>query len=284
MNHPITSIQSNIDKPYYFGIGGIGDFLLLMATFYDKVEPGECDVIFVANNPAPIKALIGGTCESVGWEPLFDKINRVWIFPRKAFPINPSVWNAITFDPRCMGTGVTPKQFAYIEDWNKCGKENCFSYYGVNKHPKWARSFAGVAFSNRTVIQPFGGADDKTKIKRISDKELIRIVNTECIPEKTTIIGSTKEMDHVDKLNLPGVELTANINLSVDRIRFANTFIGTDSWGKTMAMLAGVNIVIVYKNHYLNGTPMQLFNQPTDPADHVFLNNWGFQFRREDTI
>lgn len=284
MMHPIFDLTANIDKPYYFGIGGIGDFLLLMASFYDKIEQDEVDVVFVANNMAPLRAL---TADPAPIDRIqlkyFSKIGKFWFFPRNAFPLDPKLWELLQKDPRCRGTGVTPANFNYIGDWNACGKTNVFNYYGLERLPIWARSWPTSALSARVTYQPYGGADDPTKVKRISDEELVRLITDEFPAANTTIIGSKKEIDQLQKLDfgLEEVEFVTDIKLAVSRIRTSSGFIGTDSWGKTMAALAGVNHVIVYKNRYINATPQQMFGQDVDPGDYVFLHDWGFEFREE---
>lgn len=284
MKHPIYDLAANIDRPYYFGIGGIGDFLLLMASVYDKIEHGECDVVFVANNMKPLRDLTAPADSSSSVKVvLFNKVNRFWLFPRSAFPVNAQLWDVLHTDPRLRGTGVTPKKFDYIGDWNECGKTNVFNYYNVQRLPVWARAWPTAALSDRVVYQPFGGADDPTKVKRISDAELVRLVTSEFPGGKNTIIGSPKEVAYLEKLDYghEHVEFISDIKLSVSKIRTSSGFVGTDSWGKTMAKLAGVNHVIVYKNQYINATPQQMFGQDVDPGDYVFLHDWGFDFREE---
>jgi hypothetical protein len=284
MNHPIVDITSNIDKPYYFGIGGIGDFLLLMASFYDGIEQDEVDVVFIANNMKPLRDLTSPADSSSPVQvELFHRVHRFWFFPRQAFPFSPELWEFLMKDPRCKGTGVTPKNFNYIGDWNECGKTNVFEYYGIQRLPIWARAWPTSALSARVTYQPFGGADDPTKIKRISDEELVRLVTEEFPAANTTIIGSKKEIGELQQLDFrfEEVEFVTDIKLAVSRIRTSSGFIGTDSWGKTMAKLAGVNHVHVYKNRYINATPQQMFGQDVDPGDCVFLHDWGFEFREE---
>lgn len=134
-----------IENPFYFGIGGIGDFLLLMATFYDDVDDNT-DVIFVCNSVNAIRAV----------STQFPKIHRFWFYPMSAFNRTTEMWRLITRSNLCKGTGVTPKAFKYVEDWIECGNSNVFDYYGVIEHPKWCEKTTTL---DHITIQPNGGAD-----------------------------------------------------------------------------------------------------------------------------
>jgi len=280
--HPIFSLTDGIDRPYYFGIGGIGDFLLLMASFYDSIEPGSVDVVFVANNMKPLRDMVAEPKENDAVQvQYFDRVNRFWFFPRQSFPLDPRLWELLQSDQRCQGTGVTPKEFKYIEDWNECGKTNVFEHYDVQRLPIWARKWP-LSKDVAVTIQPFGGADDPTKVKRISDSELRSLVIEEFADVRCTIIGSPDEIRHIAGLGLPNSPiLISDIRMAMKAIRQSTVYVGTDSWGKTMAALAGVPEIIVYKNRYINATPQQMFGQDVDPGDYVFLHDWGFEFREE---
>lgn len=242
-------------RPFYYGQGGIGDFLLLMSTFYDDIEQDEVNVFFPANNVSPITKLTE----------MFPKVYRFYI---PSGPImDPSSWSAIENNPLCLGTGVTPKGFNYIQDWIECGKSNVFDYYGVKRSPDWAKS---NATHNSVVIQPFGGADDPTKKKEIPRKDIYSIIDAHG-EKNITFMGSEE-----DTKKYPRYRWITDFAESFDHIKQASKFYGCDSWGKTLAGLANVPTK-VYPNQY-NKPLEQIFGHPKDPSDYVFLEGWGFDY------
>jgi hypothetical protein len=86
------------DRPFYFGIGGIGDYLLLISTFYEELgENDKVDVVFVANNVSQISK----------FSKFFPKVNFHWFFPIKSFFFSNDLWGNIK-SKNCLGTGATP--------------------------------------------------------------------------------------------------------------------------------------------------------------------------------
>lgn len=291
LNHPLDALLENVDRPYYFGLGGIGDFLLLMATFYDHIEPNEVDVVFLCNNMKPMQDLVNPKPLPGRPEPLFPSVNRFWLFPRKAAPIYPELWDRLVEDPRLAGTGVTPRRFDYVSDWNRCGKSTVFDYYGVERNPGWATMVISSLHIPLAVIQPFGGADDPTKIKRISSGELKGLVDGELSRHRVVFIGSKSDLDKIRQTGFDTrankgytIQYVSDIREAIGYIRVADRFIGADSWGKTYAALAGVETIEVYRNKYIQRTPQQMFGQDTDPGDYVFLHNWGFTMKDDSEV
>lgn len=282
MNY-MSNILENVNRPYYFGVGGIGDFLLLMSTFYDDMNDNEFDVIFVANNIRPFTRFLNKN--NNGW---FKKINRFWLMPKSVISLDETLWNMLMNDDRCVGTGVTPKKFNYVKDWIECGKTSVFEYYGVRTPTKFALNKAKE--DNIVVIQPIGGADDKTKIKEISYDELKKILISlfdEDSSVKVVMIGSPSEMasieifiNNTNELKLFNIELCSDIIKAMDYCCACKKFIGTDSWGKTLAKFANKDVT-VYQNKYVNASPQQMFNHHKDPGDYVFLDNWNFNIVTE---
>lgn len=259
-------LLGNVDNEFYFGIGGIGDFLLLMSTFYDDCEQDQYDVVFVCNDMNTIRKI----------SKLFPKIRRYWFFTKSAFYCDEGLWDRISLYKLCMGTGVTPKNFDYVKDWIECGKSNVFDYYGVNKHPKWVEQMVShPADKPLVVIQPFGGANDPTKRKCISQIDLVEeIIGYESNGFEVILLGSEK--DKTRYLGLHDMNWVVDFFDSWAAILIADYFIGCDSWGKTLAGLAGVPTRI-YPNQY-SAQLEDIFGHHTDPSDYVFLKDWGFKF------
>ena len=281
----LNNILFNIDRPFYFGVGGIGDFLLLMSTFYDDVSKDAVDVIFVCNNIKPLQWLTSNPQQLGNTRPApFRNINRFWFLPRKAVHLDQATWELISNDVRFRGSGVTPKHFDYWVDWNKCGESNVFDYYGVNKNPTWGDPWKMRTSYKTIIIQPFGGADDPTKIKQMSIKLLHDLVDVQFSECDIVFIGSESDMVKLRNENWSTtrsssalIRYCTDIKEAINYIQICDKFYGTDSWGKTMAAFAGKREIFVFKNRYVNNTTQQMFGQDVDPGDHVFLDNWGFK-------
>lgn len=263
---------NNVDRPFYFGIGGMGDFLLLMSTWYDTNGDQEVspDVIFVCNDMKAIREL----------SKKFARVNRFWFYPRKAFSLSPNCWHEIHQHKFCCGTGVTPAKFDYVGEWIKCGTcfpdRGCFSYYGVKEHPFFCRPL--VPNEDFIVIQPFGGGDDPTKKKEIPIDEIHRITSRAYDNNRQNVIfiGSKADakMMPINPYNDGSARWITDIGEAYEKIRECHSFYGADSWGKTVACFAGKQ-TFVYPNQYAEGAgPMDLFNHPIDPGDYVFLEGW----------
>lgn len=252
-------LLDNVTNKFYFGIGGIGDFLLLISTFYDNITP-LTDVVFVCNNTNIIREV----------SKTFDKVCNWWFYPRQAFVANSAMWETITSMENCVGTGVTPKGFDYIKDWIKCGDSSVFAYYGVNKSPMWASPVKHP--KEFVMIQPYGGDNDATKIKEIPKEQVLRLVDTYHNRDiDVYLIGSDADKKKFGELEDLWV---TDIKSAIHYIKRAQQFIGTDSWGKTLAGLAGIQTV-VYKNKY-NGSLNDIFGYHVDPGNYVFLYGWDF--------
>jgi hypothetical protein len=282
MQHPFVSLLSSINDPFYFGIGGIGDFLLLMSTFYDDVEDQVARVIFVPNSSKlPIADFFY----------LFPKIKKFHLWPRASFDLSKELWEAIE-KAECRGTGVTPRNFEYVKDWIACGESTVFEYYGVKRNPDWAKAL--VVEHNRDLtevtIQPYGGSDDSTKLKVIPHPEILKFLrryirvegNIHRMPI-TVIIGLESELDlylraSFAQKNYIGFETYSRISAIAESIKViasCHRFFGCDSWGKTLAALCGKDVTI-FPNRYVT-PPEEMFGHFKDPSDYVFLDNWGFK-------
>lgn len=254
----------NVTKPFYFGIGGLGDAFLLLSTFYDKIEKDTTDVVFVANDTQAILKL--------SKLPMFGKISRWWIYPRSAFVANESSWDQIYRNEWCLGTGVTPKRFDYVRDWIECGKHSVFDYYGVVRNPEWAKRRESVNPKYITV-QMFGGYDaNRISIMTIDFVE--NIVKRYNDDYSILLVGSPKDSQKV--CQIAGTRWVTDMADSVDRILLSHKHYSVNSWTKTLSALAGVPTVI-YPSSYKT-QPQLVFGCPQDPSDYVFLNDWEFEY------
>lgn len=250
------------DNKFYFGIGGMGDFLLLMSTFYDNIE-ANTEVVFVCNNV--------NTAKEMSKE--FPLVSRWWFFPRKAFNMSPDTWKNIT-SKHCHGTGVTPANFDYVNEWIKCGQhpKGVFGYYGVDPRPYWAKNIISNDPPHIT-IQPQGGKDSN-RISRINNEDLTKLVS-DCNDHgyRVFLIGSNSDIQNIGVI--PGSSWVVNFEDSLRIIKGAIAHIGVNSWVKTMSGLIGIPTYI-WKSEYIR-PPKEVFGVDYDPSDTVFLSpGWGF--------
>lgn len=259
----------NVDTvPFYFGIGGIGDALLLLSTFYDDIEQNAVDVVFVANDHSAIKTLSNS----------FPKIRRWWIFPRKAFYPTKIEWESLIRNERCLGTGVTPKNFDYVGDWIECGKSTVFDYYGVTKNPAWAKRRESINPKYITV-QMYGGPDSN-RISVMPVEYVEEIVKQYDSSYSVILIGSKRDITKSEYIE--NCRWVTDMEDSINRILLSNHHYGVNSWAKTLSGLAGVPTTI-YPSSYVK-PPIEVFNHPVDPSDYVFLKDWGFEYAQRKYI
>lgn len=250
-----------VDRPFYFGIGGIGDFCILMSQAYDNITKNT-DVIFVCNNVNAIREV----------SKQFSAVNRFWFYPMNAFQKTPEMWNLIKRHHLCIGTGVTPKHFKYVEDWIECGKSNVFDYYGINRNPKWCSKSKNLSEPHIT-IQPNGGKDSN-RISIIDEIELKRIVNDLGKKYKIYLIGSSSDIEKYGIIS--GASWVVDFETAFNRIINADFHLGVNSWCKTYAGLSGIKTYI-YPSTYIVD-PQTIFGCKNDPSDYVFLKQGGWDF------
>jgi hypothetical protein len=273
MNNQFDTILAIRNKPFYFGIGGIGDFLLLMSTFYDDMRKDEFDVIFVANDAITIGVL---------GRNIFHKLDNIFIVSIKNFDFQADTFFNVLSENNCVGTGVTPKQFKYVSEWEECGKTDVFDYYGVIKYPRWCRT---EKISNIICIQPFGGGDDKTKKKEIPTDDLDVLIAQCDLNKKIYMIGSSDDKKRfISNHSEETVEKIFWVDSICDAFgiaQYCSEFYGVDSWGKTVARMSDPNKkVVVYSNTYEDHSTQDMFGLDYDPGDNVFLKDWDYEIEK----
>jgi hypothetical protein len=172
--------------------------------------------------------------------------------------------------------------FNYLEDWDKCGESNVFDYYGVKK---FTTTFNRIEsrYPKYITFQPLGGKDpnrvsamSKKFIERIRDSYLEQAVRDD--EYGFYLIGSLddiKEFGPVDRC----VWVT-NFEDSLYKLLGSHAHYSVNSWTKTFTGLMDIKTAI-YRSVY-KIPPTEFYGVGVDPADHVFLNNWGFVFYEGD--
>jgi hypothetical protein len=260
----LKSVLESCDKKFYYGCGGVGDFLLLMATFYDDIKKNEVDVVFGANN-----------CNTIlNISKLFPKVRLFRIYPLNGVHTGYD-WNMIIDNNNCCGTGVTPEQFNYIEDWVKCGKSNVFDYYGISRKVKWFNRFDSILPVYITV-QPVGGRDSN-RISLMPKEFIEKLVEDYGDEYQVCLIGSKENIK--DYGLVEGAVWITDFEDSIHRILGSHHHYSVNSWTKTFSGLMGIPTTI-YPSTYVV-PPEVLFNGKKDPSDYVFLDNWGFDYAND---
>lgn len=254
------------NNPFYFGIGGAGDFLLLLSTFYENIERDDADVLFVATSPNQIQQ----------FSKLFPMVRKYWIYPRSAFSPTKNTWDIITYR-NCKGTGATPKEFDYINDWIECGKSNVFDYYGVKKLTEKTFTKYTSVFGHITV-QLVGGKDNN-RVSRIPNEVVKNLAEfyRKYKKLKTYLIGSTKDRENIGIIE--GANWITTFEESIHMLLGSYRHYSVNSWSKTFTGLMDIPTVI-YPSKYL-APPEKVYGHHKDPADYVFLDGWGFHMSKD---
>ena len=265
------NIGNKLGLNFLFGVGGIGDALLLMSDGkYDDNE--ELGLIFWANKPEQIRELIK----------LFPHIKKSII----ASNYLNSLWRhqyymQIVNDSGCISTGHIPKDLNYVDEWKNCN--SVFDRYKIERFPEWANDFI-TDDNTGCIICPTGGSSDLEWKKRYIKPDLfwkiINHVNNNC--DSITIISTEKEFE-----NFYGKELKADVERDI-KIVYSPTFkdafnlianaelvYSVDSWYKTLSRFCGVPTILI-ESVYIK-SPMDVFKLDCDPSDNIFIKDWGFE-------
>ena len=243
---------------FYAFIGGIGDALLFLSTFYDREDYPT--IVCAPNSSGAMRVLFNQ----------FKKIKRVYFipYPRSGhwhYSLR-GIWEQL---PNCKGRGVTPVK-GYMDEWTP--ELNIFATYGVKEHPQWIDNIAPEKIQDfQVVLQPHGSTRGMVGTKRniIKPRDWIKLQKYLIENGITPIVIGTPSDEEFyplleGSINRRGFNLHEHLRL----IRGADVFIGADSWGKTFAALCGI--------------PTYVFKPPRgedlkdwdDPSEFVFLRPW----------
>ncbi len=117
---------------FYFHLGGAGDALLLLSTFYD--EHPESYILSVPNSRGALEDFFRA----------FPRLKGVFFLPRPEHAQALRLLRRVIFflkkKGKCLGAGVTPAG-EYQEEWRP--GIDIFRTYGVVERPRWAAAFEG---------------------------------------------------------------------------------------------------------------------------------------------
>ena len=241
--------------PFFLHVGGVGDALMLLSTFYDWSP--EQIVLSAANSFSAARAFFDE----------FPLIKQVYFLESPQNEARSSfICRHIPENTACIGMGATPKQGHFVE-W--IPGIDISALYGIQKLPKFVHSFRKQRQTYpQVVIAPHGSVLHMQSNKQnIIDptywKPLISLLLTLGITP--IIIGTPPEAETYPAL--PGTvdKRGWTFREQFELIASADCFIGSDSWAKTFAAFCGIP-TIVFPSLFC-GT-----HQPTnDPSNNVFL-------------
>lgn len=270
------NIGEKIKLPFLFGIGGIGDFLLLMSDGnYDKYN--KLGLIFWANNPNVIKELVK----------LFPKIEKSIVLPNyleSTIDNSHLYFSQIINDEKFLSKAHIPDNLQYVSEWNNC---NVFDKYGIIEHPEWVRKWESDNLGleeSYSVFAPTGGSSDTDwKRKYIKPDLLLKLIDEDKEPVKY-LISTIKELESFYGFTFVHNDLSArNIKILCDEpldklfgiICKAKIVYSVDTFSKTLSLFANIPTIFI-KSIYSNN-PFIKFGIGHDPGDDIFINNWKFE-------
>lgn len=264
---------------FYFGVGGIGDLFLLLASYYDKYYDSyfkkrkideDISLVFWANNPSIIKQILKHIPNHKHVLVTENFLNK----PQLAL----SYYEAIVNDPMFQGKGHIPDGLRYVDEWTNVN--NVFDHYGIERCPQFVRAlFYDESLHKIFVMQPYSYDDPNISYKgrEIIKKNLLDICMSAPPGEQFgAVVGSSQELQWFREnspLNKNSYHMIDDI---IDAIKCAvscDRAYGVDSWLKTVAGLAGVPTTYYT---YLTDQKKIFPTIGYDPGDNIFIKNWGF--------
>ena len=274
------NISDKLNMPFLFGIGGIGDFLLLMSDGnYDKRK--ELALVFWANNPEVIKSLVK----------LFPKIKKS-IITKNYVGSNKhntkTFFNDLINEPQFLSKAHIPDRLDYVKEWNKI---NVFEKYRIQEQPDWVIGWTldrPVIEEIHSVFAPTGGSSDSDwKHKYIKKDLLLKLIDEDTNPIKY-IISTHKELVDIYGADFIIDELVdkRDCRLLVDEsfeklfgiICRAFKIYSVDTWVKTLSLFAqscqGKETTLI--SSFYENSPFKSMGLEKDPGDYIFIENWNF--------
>lgn len=255
---------------FYFGIGGFGDLLFLLSTFYDR-NP-ESSIIFWANNKSFIEEAVT----------LFPSLNKKIVF--QGWPHDfKKQFDEIVAHRNFKGKAHIPDDLKYVEEWEKKPEK-----YRKNVHIpfKFLQQKFSSPFKKLDVGVAFQGSQTEFwKRKHLNEEEFhfaLKYLRAIRDPFNYAIyvFGSLR-----DKIEFPLNAEEENDNCvdyrdksleeQMKKLGECSELYSTDTWHKTFMMLIGKPSIVI-KNRYEKGNQdLKLrFNSNVDPGDRIFLHNW----------
>ena len=243
--------------PFYAHLGGAGDALLLLASFYDA-KPNS--VVFSHPNGVPAaKAFFDA----------FPGLQKIYFLPQHSEPyFHISLRYLVCTLRNCLGAGTTPKD-DYIVEW-KAGLD-LEKKYRIKKAPRWAAAFRKNTDSRQIAVAPKGSLSGMVGSKR-------NIIAPEIWPQviahiqsrgfEPVILGMPAEAKEYPAL--PGCVDARKETFTgqMQRIGQCAGLVGADSWAKSFSALAEIPTLVF--------EPLKSADLITwkDASDWIFIEPW----------
>ncbi len=246
---------------FYFHLGGAGDALLLLSTFYD--EHPESYVLSVPNSRGAMEDFFRA----------FPRLKGVFFLPRPEHPQVLLLVRMVVFflkkKGKCLGTGVTPSG-DYQKEW-KPGID-IFRTYGVAERPSWAKEIGEERLCpNQVAVAPRGSILGVTPGKQnIIPPALWEDLLADLVERGFTpvLLGTPGERGLYPAregcLDQRSYSFLAQMRL----IGGSDFVVAADSWHKTFAALLGKPTLLFLP---LLGGPARFV---PDVSQEVFIHPW----------
>lgn len=254
--HRLVKLLADL-PPFYAHLGGAGDALLLLASFYDQ-KP-DAVVFSYPNSVGGAKALFEA----------FPKLSKIYFLPWHAeLYFHAILRYSVRELKNCLGAGATPKH-GYDDEWK--ASLNIEKKYGINKSPRWISDFLNNRSSRKVALAPQGSLAGMVGSKR-------NVILPEFWPHviahllergfEPVILGVPTEAK--DYPALPGCADMRGEDFSRQMrcIGECVGLVGADSWAKTFSALAKIPTIVFEP---LRGTDIANWK---DPSDWVFIEPW----------
>lgn len=278
-NVTLTSdtVLDELTEGFYFGVGGMGDALFLLSSFYDK-HPGS-SLLFWSASP--------------NWRVLqsflnqFPGLGKVIVIPRPSG--GSSIlenYHRIIEHSNFRGKAQLADRLDYMREWGLRGKDyrkeipqtwdTLRQLWPAREEQKAAR-FIGLG--------PWGSTENvRGKNRRLSLTEFYRLVQVtgERTQQPLRIFGSLG-----DKREFPLPLITTTLVEDCRGYSWKEVFtcmnecvqfITVDTWFMHWVRFANIPTTVIRTRYAAD--PKKIFGGlPYDPSDKVFLEDWGFNIR-----
>lgn len=227
-----------MDK-FYLGMGGLGDFLIFLSTFYDDLKESISIVWFAEEGEQnSIKNL--SSC--------FKKIKNTLVFSKN---ISSNKWFDFVSSNKCLGTGITPKNLNYTE-WNNV---DIFKKYNVVEFPKFVQEFETKTIENYICIMTQGGRESEKNVgkNKCLLNETVQKIIEEVKNENVYFVGQSDDLRFPKEWNRN--YLGKDIKDQLKLIKNSKKVYSVDSWVKTWSAMCGIDTIVfdtIYNTEYLN--------------------------------
>jgi hypothetical protein len=241
---------------FYTGLGGLGDYLIFLSTFYDKISE-KTNVIWFADDKNLITQF-----------PVFNKIKNTLVFSDKMLFLEYSNHRL------CVGTGITPPKLNYNE-WKDI---NIFEKYGVVEFPSFVNEIETIKEEDNQVGVMLSGKSIPGKRKIITEETMKHIV-TETKGKKVFIFGKETDIPEYTPKEWERKTVKMSLKEQLQWIKGMETFYSVDSWCKTWSAMCGIKTIVydnVYESWYLSNMGGE------DWGHNVFIKPWSkIEFRHQ---